>query len=192
MGHQRRFGDVSVTSAFAPIATELVWRSTWRTAISASKAELTWGWYFDFTIARCLGVAGANMGERRINRRQRSFLRGFIYFDKRRGVMSCLVRDFSDEGARILFSETVTIPDVVNLHIPQRERTLRARVQWRRRRSNSPSGSLSLRVKSSPCSGSSSSSSARKRTRARSRRLKQPYCQIAVHPLPSETERTEP
>jgi hypothetical protein len=72
------------------------------------------------------------MGERRINRRQRSFLRGFIYFDKRRGVMSCLVRDFSDEGARILFSETVTIPDVVNLHIPQRERTLRARVQWRR------------------------------------------------------------
>ena len=46
--------------------------------------------------------------------------------------MSCLVRVFSDEGARILFSETVTIPDVVNLHSPQRERTLRARVQWRR------------------------------------------------------------
>jgi len=72
------------------------------------------------------------MGERRVNRRQKSFLRGFVYFDKRRGVMSCLVRDFSEDGARIIFSETVTIPDVVNLHIPQRERTLRARVQWRR------------------------------------------------------------
>jgi hypothetical protein len=72
------------------------------------------------------------MGERRGTRRQKSFLRGFVYFDKRRGVMSCLVRDLSDEGARIIFSETVTIPDVVNLHIPQREQTWRAQVQWRR------------------------------------------------------------
>jgi hypothetical protein len=72
------------------------------------------------------------MGERRGMRRQKSFLRGFVYFDKRRGVMSCLVRDLSNEGARIIFSHTVTIPDVVNLHIPQREETRRARVQWRR------------------------------------------------------------
>jgi len=77
-------------------------------------------------------VAGRKMGERRESRRQKSFLRGFVYFDKRRGVMSCLVRDISAEGARIILSETVTIPDVVNLHIPQREQTLRARVQWRR------------------------------------------------------------
>src|SRR5271170_5147017 len=72
------------------------------------------------------------MGERRGTRRQKSFLRGFVYFDKRRGVMGCLVRDVSDEGARIIFSETVTIPDVVNLHIPHREQTWRAHVQWRR------------------------------------------------------------
>jgi hypothetical protein len=72
------------------------------------------------------------MGERRSNRRLESFLRGFVYFDKRRGVMSCLVRDLSNEGARIIFSENVTIPDVVNLHIPQKDQTLRARVQWRR------------------------------------------------------------
>jgi hypothetical protein len=72
------------------------------------------------------------MGERRGNRRQKSFLRGFVYFDKRRGVMSCLVRDLSDDGARIIFSQTVTIPETVNLHIPQREKTFRAKVQWRR------------------------------------------------------------
>lgn len=78
-----------------------------------------------------LGV-GTKMGERRGTRRQKSFLRGFVYFDKRRGVMGCLVRDVSDEGARIIFSETVTIPDVIHLHIPQREQTWRAQVQWRR------------------------------------------------------------
>lgn len=72
------------------------------------------------------------MSERRGSRRQKSFLRGFVYFDKRRGAMSCLVRDLSEQGARIILSEAVTIPDNVNLHIPQREETLRARVQWRR------------------------------------------------------------
>ncbi len=72
------------------------------------------------------------MAERRQSRRQKSFLRGFVYFDKRRGVMGCLIRDLCGEGARIIFSETVTIPEVVNLHIPQRELTLRARVHWRR------------------------------------------------------------
>jgi hypothetical protein len=77
-------------------------------------------------------IAGVDMGERRGNRRQKSFLRGFVYFDKRRGAMSCLVRDLSEEGARIIFSQTVTIPDVVNIHIPQREMTVRARVHWRR------------------------------------------------------------
>jgi hypothetical protein len=72
------------------------------------------------------------MGERRDNRRQKSFLQGFVYFDKRRGVMGCLIRDLSGDGARIIFSESVTIPEHIYLHIPQREKTLRAQVQWRR------------------------------------------------------------
>jgi hypothetical protein len=72
------------------------------------------------------------MSERRRNRRLKSFLRGFLCFDKRRGAMSCLIRDLNDEGARIIFSESITIPDVVNLHIPQKDQTMRARVSWRR------------------------------------------------------------
>ncbi len=72
------------------------------------------------------------MGERRGTRRQKSFLRGFVYFDKRRGVMSCPVRDLSDDGARIIFSQSVTIPETINLHIPQRDKTFRAKVTWRR------------------------------------------------------------
>ena len=72
------------------------------------------------------------MGERRHAGRLKSFLRGFVYFDKRRGALSCLVRDLSDEGARIIFSEIVTMPDDVDLHIPQKDQTLRAKVTWRR------------------------------------------------------------
>ena len=72
------------------------------------------------------------MSERRNTRRSKSFLQGFVYVSRKRGALACLVRDLSDKGARIVFSDTVTLPDVIELYIPQREQTLRARVQWRR------------------------------------------------------------
>jgi hypothetical protein len=72
------------------------------------------------------------MGERRVSRRQKSFLRGFVYVSRRRGALACLVRDLSPKGARIIFSDTVTLPDVVELYVPQKDLTLRARVHWRR------------------------------------------------------------
>jgi len=72
------------------------------------------------------------MSERRGSRRSKSFLRGFVYVSRKRGALGCLIRDLSDKGARIIFSDTVTLPDVVELYIPQHERTLRAKVQWRR------------------------------------------------------------
>jgi PilZ domain len=72
------------------------------------------------------------MGERRGSRRSKSFLRGFVYVSRKRGALACLVRDLSEKGARIIFPDTVTLPDVVELHIPQRDQTLHARVQWRR------------------------------------------------------------
>jgi hypothetical protein len=72
------------------------------------------------------------MNERRASRRQKSFLRCVVYFDKRRSETACLVRDLSEDGARIVLSQTITIPDVIELQIPQRQQTLSARVQWRR------------------------------------------------------------
>jgi len=71
------------------------------------------------------------MAERRRSLRQKSFLRGCIYFNKRRGAVDCLIRDISSEGARVIFSDTVSIPDVVELYVPQKEQTIRAHVQWR-------------------------------------------------------------
>jgi PilZ domain len=72
------------------------------------------------------------MPERRRGTRQKSFLHGFVYVDKRRGALNCLVRDLSEVGARIVFSSAVMLPPSFDLHIPQRERTFRAKVQWRR------------------------------------------------------------
>jgi hypothetical protein len=73
-----------------------------------------------------------NMAERRVAPRQKSFLRGCIYFNNRRSVLDCLVRDLTEDGARIIFSHAVNVPDIVELYIPQKEQTLRAHVKWRR------------------------------------------------------------
>jgi PilZ domain len=71
------------------------------------------------------------MAERRQSSRQKSFLRGCIYFNNRRSAVDCLVRDVSVAGARLIFSAAVNVPDVVDLYIAQKEQTLRAKVQWR-------------------------------------------------------------
>ena len=72
------------------------------------------------------------MSERRRHTRHKSFLRGYIYYNNRRSAVDCLVRDVSEAGARLIFSSAVTVPDYVDLYIPQREQMLRAHVQWRK------------------------------------------------------------
>jgi hypothetical protein len=74
---------------------------------------------------------GASMAERRAAPRQKSFLRGCIYFNNRRSSADCLIRDISDAGARLTFSSTIALPDIVDLYVPQKEQTLRVHVQWR-------------------------------------------------------------
>jgi PilZ domain len=69
--------------------------------------------------------------ERRKSSRQKSFLHGCIYFNNRRSAIDCLIRDISHEGARLVFSQTATIPDLIELHIPQKDQTLRAHVHRR-------------------------------------------------------------
>lgn len=69
--------------------------------------------------------------ERRRIARQKSFLRGSIHFNNRRTVVDCLIRDISSYGARLIFSDAVTMPDILELYIPQKEQTLRAHIIWR-------------------------------------------------------------
>jgi PilZ domain-containing protein len=72
------------------------------------------------------------MPERRITSRQKSFLQGRIYYNKRRSSVDCLVRDVSDTGAKLVFGGTVTIPDVVELYLSNKDEVRRAKVQWRK------------------------------------------------------------
>ena len=81
-------------------------------------------------LIRSTTLSGAD--ERHTSRCQKSFLRGIVYFDKRRSETACAVRNLSEDGASIVLSQTITIPDLIELEIPQREQTVIARVEWRR------------------------------------------------------------
>jgi uncharacterized protein YceH (UPF0502 family) len=71
------------------------------------------------------------MSERRTSSRHKSLLRGRIYFNNRQAAVDCLVRDMSEDGAKLIFADTGTVPDKIELYIPQKEQTLQARVRWR-------------------------------------------------------------
>ena len=63
--------------------------------------------------------------------RQRTFLKGTVYYDNRRASIECVIRDISDSGARLTFDHPTTVPDNIELFIPHKQQTLRARVQRR-------------------------------------------------------------
>ena len=71
------------------------------------------------------------MKERRSASRQKSFLQGRIFFNNRRTSVDCLVRDFCQHGARLKFASMTATPDVVELYLPNKDESYRAKVQWR-------------------------------------------------------------
>ncbi|GJD33600.1 PilZ domain-containing protein [Methylobacterium aerolatum] len=70
--------------------------------------------------------------EMRRQPRLRVFLKGRIVFNNGQSSIDCLVRDMSAEGARLMLSETAALPEKFDLYIPQKEKTHRATLRWRR------------------------------------------------------------
>ena len=72
------------------------------------------------------------MTERRKTIRNRTFLGGVVAFNKGRSAIDCLVRNFSADGAKVVFADAALLPDAFDLEVPRKERTFRARMVWRR------------------------------------------------------------
>ena len=70
--------------------------------------------------------------EHRRESRHKVFLKGRITFNNGASSFDCLVRDMSVSGARLALSETATLPEAFDLHIPQKDKTVRASLRWRR------------------------------------------------------------
>ncbi|MBV1697799.1 MAG: PilZ domain-containing protein [Hyphomicrobiales bacterium] len=72
------------------------------------------------------------MHERRALARHKTLFKGRIYFNNRLSSMDCIVRDVTAEGARLECSENVTLPEVFELYLANKDEYFRARVIWRR------------------------------------------------------------
>jgi hypothetical protein len=71
------------------------------------------------------------MQERRAIHRNRTYLQGEIAFNGRCSTLTCLVRNMSQNGAKIVFAATALIPNEFDVVIPNKAESRRARIVWR-------------------------------------------------------------
>jgi hypothetical protein len=73
------------------------------------------------------------MRERREYQRGRTYLGARLAFNNQYCAIDCLVRDMSQNGAKLVFEGTVLLPGEFDLTLPQKGESRRARVVWRQR-----------------------------------------------------------
>jgi hypothetical protein len=72
------------------------------------------------------------MLEKRRTTRSRRYYGGTIIFNHQFSTMDCLIRNLSKDGAKLEFSNTVTVPGEFDIIIKQDAQSYRARMIWRR------------------------------------------------------------
>ena len=71
------------------------------------------------------------MQERRTVHRDRTYLGAQVAYNNRCSTMDCLVRNVSQNGAKIVFSDMALIPSEFEVLIPRKGESRRARIIWR-------------------------------------------------------------
>ena len=72
------------------------------------------------------------MLDKRGAHRSRTFLKAEIDLSGGLSALSCIIKDLSDTGARLVLSEGVALPETFRLHLPKPDRWVQASVRWRR------------------------------------------------------------
>src|SRR5215218_10453290 len=75
---------------------------------------------------------GSLIVEKRSSKRWHTVLTGQVVFNNRSSVLTCTVRDLSEIGARICFTDAFELPPEFDLEIPSRGLRLPARLVWSR------------------------------------------------------------
>ena len=73
------------------------------------------------------------MLERRQQPRNRVYYGGSVAFNDRNSTLACVVRNFSQSGAKIEFENPALIPDEVDFEVERRGICCSARLVWRDR-----------------------------------------------------------
>ncbi len=68
--------------------------------------------------------------ERRHERRQIAYLGAEVTYNQQRSAMDCLVRNIAPSGALVVFADRTPLPEELELHVPQQNRSFRGTVVW--------------------------------------------------------------
>ncbi|MGO8911583.1 MAG: PilZ domain-containing protein [Bradyrhizobium sp.] len=71
------------------------------------------------------------MIERRQSARARVIYGGVIAYNRRQSTVQCVIRNFSEDGAKVEFDNPAVLPDVIDLLIAKKNRAFTARIAWR-------------------------------------------------------------
>jgi hypothetical protein len=80
---------------------------------------------------RGIEMSGIPFVDRRNAVRNRALMTGTLRFKTRNGALSCVVRNLSDAGARLVAEGSYWIPERFELEVPHRDMRIDARVVWR-------------------------------------------------------------
>jgi hypothetical protein len=69
--------------------------------------------------------------DRRRSVRIRTLISGRIVYNQKRSSLDCIVRNLSPEGALLRLPDSVSLPEIVELHMPAKQETRLARLRWR-------------------------------------------------------------
>jgi hypothetical protein len=78
-----------------------------------------------------VSIGNEAMIERRQSTRRRVIYGGVVGYNRRQTTVECVIRDFSDTGAHIEFTDPAVLPDIVDLLVAKKNRAFTARVAWR-------------------------------------------------------------
>jgi hypothetical protein len=69
--------------------------------------------------------------ERRTAPRHRVLKGGIIHFNRGYGALECVVRNLSEDGARLAFGDTTAVPNHFQLKVAGEMQSREAEVRWR-------------------------------------------------------------
>ena len=69
--------------------------------------------------------------ERRRSTRNRTLIGGKVIFNQRQSTLDCTVRNLSEDGALLVFPNSVPLPDLFELYFPLKRESRMVRTRWR-------------------------------------------------------------
>lgn len=75
--------------------------------------------------------AATSVPERRRAVRTRTLIGGKVIFNQRQSTLDCAVRNLSEDGALLVFPDSVALPELFELYFPLKRESRMARSRWR-------------------------------------------------------------